>query len=84
LEGGYNRGGYVNERVDELLDTAESTADPEEWARLWKEAQEIIWEEAPHIFMYEIASVYANRANVKGHVLLTSNRLIRFERTYKE
>ncbi len=50
----YGRGNfstYSNPRVDELIKLGETTADPEERHRIYDEAQEIVYEEAPAIFL---------------------------------
>ncbi len=59
--GGGNRSGYVNARVDSLLEEAALRADPEERWELYRRAEEIIYREAPWIFLwfptrYEIVS----------------------------
>ncbi len=50
----YGRGnfsGYDNERVNELIRLGEQTADPVERQRFYDEAQEIIYREAPAVFL---------------------------------
>lgn len=50
----YGRGnysGYDNERLNELIRIGEVTADPAERQRIYDEAQEIIYEEAPAVFL---------------------------------
>ncbi len=50
----YGRGcfsGYNNERVNELILMGEITADPAERRIIYNEAQEIIYEEAPAVFL---------------------------------
>ena len=50
----YGRGnftGYDNERVNELIRLGEQTADPVERQRIYDEAQEIIYREAPAVFL---------------------------------
>ena len=62
----YGRGnysGYDNERVNELIRMGEVTADPSDRQRIYDEAQEIIYEEAPALFLIlpqeiEAASVH--------------------------
>lgn len=48
----FERLGYRNERVDELLDKAESTVDQESRAEMYREAQAILAEELPFIYIY--------------------------------
>lgn len=59
--GGGNRTGYVNERVDSLLGEAALCGDPAARWELYRRAEEIVYREAPWIFLwfptrYEIVS----------------------------
>lgn len=48
----FDRLGYKNERVDQLLDQAESTVDQDARADMYREAQAILAEELPFIYIY--------------------------------
>ncbi len=50
-QGGFNSGYYANETVDELLESARTAVDPEERARLYREMQAIVQEDAPWVFV---------------------------------
>ena len=50
-KGGFNSGYYSNPKVDELLEQARVATDQEERARLYKEMQEIVHEDAPWVFV---------------------------------
>ncbi|KKJ75366.1 peptide ABC transporter substrate-binding protein [Kiloniella litopenaei] len=50
-EGGFNSGYYANEKVDELLESARTATDLEERARLYREMQTIVQEDAPWVFV---------------------------------
>ena len=50
-KGGFNSGYYANEEVDRLLEKARRSTDQAERARLYKEMQEIVREEAPWVFV---------------------------------
>ena len=63
-----NRTFYGNERVDELLDKARVAVDPAERETLYLEAQQIIRDEAPWIFLYSGEYLDGARANVGGFV----------------
>ncbi len=63
-----NRTFYANDRVDELLDLGRFTSDQEERAEYYKEAQAIIRDEVPWVFLQ-------TRENVTG----LSNRVNGFE-----
>lgn len=49
--GGFNSGYYSNEEVDELLNQARASTDPEERAELYRQMQEIVYEDAPWAFI---------------------------------
>lgn len=50
-EGGFNSGYYSNPEVDRLLDEARTATDQDERARLYREVQAIVHEDAPWIFV---------------------------------
>lgn len=49
--GGFNSGYYSNPKVDELLEAARVATDQDERARLYKEMQTIVQEDAPWVFV---------------------------------
>ena len=50
-DGGFNSGYYSNPEVDALLEQARVSTDQDERARLYKEVQEIVREDAPWVFV---------------------------------
>ncbi len=50
-DGGFNSGYYSNPEVDELLEQARRSTDRDERARLYREMQEIVREDAPWAFV---------------------------------
>ncbi|WP_322097233.1 ABC transporter substrate-binding protein [Pelagibius sp. Alg239-R121] len=50
-DGGFNSGYYANEKVDKLLEAARTATDQEERARLYREMQSIVQEDAPWVFV---------------------------------
>ncbi|MFW5696044.1 MAG: ABC transporter substrate-binding protein, partial [Alkalispirochaeta sp.] len=50
-EGGFNSGYYSNSEVDELLAQARRSTDQAERARLYREVQEIVYDDAPWVFV---------------------------------
>ena len=50
-EGGFNSGYYSNPEVDRLLERARTATDRGERARLYREVQEIVYEDAPWVFV---------------------------------
>jgi peptide/nickel transport system substrate-binding protein len=67
-EGGLNDGRYCNERVDELLDDARSEGDVEQRAPLYAEAQEILSEEKPIVYLYYLPYPFAHTERLEGFV----------------
>ncbi len=57
---------YANDDVDALLDEARVTADRSVREDLYQQAIEIIWDDAPWLFLYDEGQVNAVRSNVKG------------------
>jgi len=49
--GGFNSGYYANEKVDELLEAARKSTDQGERAKLYREMQQIVHEDAPWVFV---------------------------------
>jgi len=49
--GGFNSGYYANPKVDELLEAARTATDQDERARLYREMQTIVQEDAPWVFV---------------------------------
>lgn len=71
-KGGFNSGYYSNEKVDELLDTARTATDQEERAKLYKEMQEIVQEDAPWVFVANWKQNAVIGANVENFALQPS------------
>ncbi len=63
-----NRTFWSSPRVDELLDLGRSEADPELREAFYLEAQEIIRDEAPWVFLYLTIEVNGTQSNVSGFV----------------
>lgn len=66
---GFNLGFYHNEQVDELLEAGRNTADVEARLAAYAEAQELIWADAPWIFLHSEGMLTGIRNNVKGFVV---------------
>ncbi len=73
---GMNASFFKNEKLDQLLDAARSTANPEERKRLYKEALSIIHDEAPWLFLHSEVQMVGTRANVKGIIVHPTERVI--------
>jgi peptide/nickel transport system substrate-binding protein len=63
-----NRSFYGNPEVDTLIRKAAVISDQGQRESLYGKAQEIIMEEAPYIFLYQVQTIVPLRGNVKGYV----------------
>jgi len=61
-----NRAYYANEEVDALLEEARRELDPDVREELYAEALEIIWDDAPWLFLYDQVQVNAELDRVEG------------------
>lgn len=57
---------YENPKFDELFQKARSTVDSEARKAYYKEAMQIVWEDAPRIFLYFEPQIYAAKKTVQG------------------
>jgi ABC-type transport system substrate-binding protein len=73
---GFNGAFYANPEVDALLDEGRSTLDPAAREAAYKRAIEIIWEEAPWLFLYSEVQVTAIRKGVTGFIVHPDESLI--------
>ena len=63
---GRNRFFYKNEEVDRLLEAARTIIDPTARLEMYERAIELIWQDAPWIFLHSESQINAERANVRG------------------
>ncbi|MBO8163631.1 MAG: ABC transporter substrate-binding protein [Brevibacillus sp.] len=63
-----NRAFYKNDKVDELVRKAASINDQAERTKLYQEAQRIVIEEAPYLYLYQKDSLLPVNKAVKGYV----------------
>ncbi|MFO7772662.1 MAG: glutathione ABC transporter substrate-binding protein [Dehalococcoidia bacterium] len=73
---GFNLGFYANAEVDALLETGRTTADPAVREAAYKEAMEIIVDEAPWLFLHSESQVVGMGTHVKGLVVHVTERLL--------
>lgn len=64
--GGFNFTKFRNARVDELLDRGRTVTNRNERMRIYREAQRIIVQEAPMVFIFHEKRTYASRKAVTG------------------
>lgn len=77
-DGGTNRNRYRSERMDELLNAAAGTADPEERAALYAEIQRLAAEDAIMVYLNDPYLLYASSAAVTGVTYLGGGNLPNF------
>lgn len=70
--GGFNSGYYANPKVDELLEAARRSTDQAERAKLYKEMQEVVQEDAPWAFIANWKQNAVTSANVGAFKLQPS------------
>lgn len=73
---GFNRGFYSNPDVDKLLSDARAETNQAKRKDLYAQANKLIWEDAPWIFLHSEIQVNAIRKDVSGVVIHPSERLI--------
>ena len=67
---------YKNEKVDELLEAGRKTADTGQRQKIYKEAMEIIMDDAPWLFLHSEVQITGVNAKVKGLVVHPTERII--------
>lgn len=75
---GSNRAFYSNALVDELLDTARSISDNSLREQLYRDAMEIIWNDAAWLFLHSETQLVAVRDNVEGLIIHPTERVLAF------
>lgn len=53
-----NKNNYENDRITELVTEARTIFDPEQRAALYREAQQIVYEEVPWLFLFQQVDLY--------------------------
>lgn len=76
---GFNLGFYRNPAVDAALDAGRNTADIEARLAAYAEAQRLIWEDAPWIFLHSELQLTGLRNNVEGFVVHPTERYLAHE-----
>jgi len=65
-DNGGNLGNYSNAELDALLEQGRTVADQEERRAIYAEAQQIILDDAPHVFLFHSSQFEALRNDVMG------------------
>jgi peptide/nickel transport system substrate-binding protein len=75
------RSGYCNPEVDELLAKGRGSFDLDERAAFYADAQELIWDDAPFVWVFVQQNVMAANKGVTGYTLLPTGNVIVFGAT---
>jgi peptide/nickel transport system substrate-binding protein len=75
------RSGYCNPAVDELLAKGRATFDLDERLPYYAEAQELIWDDAPFVWVFVQQNLMAARKDVSGYIFLPTGNLILYGTT---
>jgi ABC-type transport system substrate-binding protein len=74
--GGSSRFFYKNERVDSLLDEARAITDPARRAATYKQAMELIMQDAPWLFLHSESQITGLRREVSGLLVHPTERVL--------
>jgi len=74
--GGSGRFFYKNERVDSLLDQARAITDPTRRAATYKQAMELIMQDAPWLFLHSESQITGLRREVQGVLIHPTERVL--------
>ncbi|HTI14173.1 MAG TPA: ABC transporter substrate-binding protein [Dictyobacter sp.] len=74
--GGNNTMQYSNPQVDALLENARTTSDQQTRATDYQQAQQMIMQDAPYVFLYHGVSVQATTTSVKNFTLLPTGIMV--------
>jgi peptide/nickel transport system substrate-binding protein len=75
-EAGFNTGSYFNQEFEDLLDMANAlpaaedgsypACDPQERDNLYAQAQKLVWEDQPYLFLYAANTMFAAQGDLAG------------------
>lgn len=79
-----NFSNFSNAEIDALLDQGRQASDPDERKAIYDEAQALILEQSPHVFLFHSAQYEALRNNVKGFKHYQNTGYLSFRETWLE
>ncbi len=79
-----NNPGYLNPKVDDIMDKAVTSADRRERKRLYVELERVLFDEVPYIPLYTSYKVEAFQRRVKGYVPMFSDSRESFKEAWIE
>lgn len=77
-DGGTNRNRYVNEEMDQLIDAAAASADPEVRAALYAQIQQKVADEVIMVFINDPFLLYGSTSDLEGVTFLSGGNLPNF------
>lgn len=75
---------YANAELDALLTQGRQESDPEARRAIYLQAQEILLQDSPQVFLFHSAQYSANRPNVEGYVHFPNTSYLSFRTTWLE
>jgi peptide/nickel transport system substrate-binding protein len=75
---------YANAELDALLTQGRQESDPEARRAIYLQAQELILQDSPQVFLFHSAQYSANRPNVEGYVHFPNTSYLSFRTTWLE
>ena len=79
-----NFSNFSNPEIDALLEQGRQASDPQERKDIYDEAQALILEQAPHVFLFHSAQYEALGSNVRGFVHYQNTGYLSFRETWLE
>lgn len=80
---GFNRGFNTNPRLDRILEQARVATNPQARQQLYRSAMQIIYNDAPWVFLHSEQQVTAIRRDVQGFIVHPTERLIATEASFR-
>lgn len=81
---GFNESFYKNEQVDKLLAQARTELDQEKRKDLYIQAQKLICEDSPWVWVDHAYEIFVMKAGIQGFVFQPTQGILRFERVTME
>ncbi|HLN14580.1 MAG TPA: ABC transporter substrate-binding protein [bacterium] len=76
VPGTQQRTGYSNPQVDKLLDQERSTFDPAKRLPILRQAQALIWQDQPLIYLFQMVNLWGSRNGTSGYIVLPTGDFV--------
>ena len=70
------RSGYSNPEVDKLIDQERTLFEPAKRLPVLKQAQQVIWDDQPFVYLFQQTNFWGQRKNVSGFTVLPTKDLV--------